>query len=99
MRQTPTVTEKKKLTRWNQDLLLFVLVLFHYARKLNNVRDGVDTSTLLIKVYQNHRPKKQDELVGALAYTIDEISAQLNDGDTNNLWKARSADAICTTSI
>ena len=94
MRQTPTVDEKNKLTRWNQGLFWFVLIFPPYAGKLNFTRDGVDTSTLLLKVYQCHRFKKQDELVGTLTYTIEEISGRLNDGGTDNLCRACSTDAI-----
>ena len=98
VRQTPTVDEKKKLTRWDRGLFWFVPILPPYARKLNVTRSGVDASTLLIKVYQKHR-FKQDERVGALTYTIEEVTAKLNGGGMNNLCRACSTDAISLTSI
>ena len=81
----------------------FILVRTHlfppYARKLSFPRDWVDTSTLLVKVYQKLCFKKQDELVGTLTYTIEEITTKLNNGGTNNLCKACSTDTISAISI
>ena len=66
----------------------FILVRTHFSPisgKLNVVRDEVDTSTLLVKVYQKHCFKKRVELVGVLPHTIGEITRKLNDGGMNNL--------------
>ena len=99
IRQIPTAEEKKKLTRWDQSLFWLVPISSPYVVKLNFTRGGADISTLLVKVYQNHRFKKEDELVGTLSCTIEEITGKLNDAGMSNLCRACSIDAICPTSI
>ena len=82
---------------------VFLLVRSHIfpdARKLNFVRDGADgSSTLLVEVYQNHRFKKQAELVGTLNSTIEVITGKSNDGGMNKLCRGCSVDPVSTTSI
>ena len=95
MQRTHTAEEKKKLTRWDQVLFWFVLDSFLHARELNIVRDVIDASTLLVKVFDEDRYKP----VAVLTYTIEEITRKLNDGGTNDLCSACFAHAISSTSI